>query len=77
MAAAVTATPLLSGATHTEAKNMSYPALTMENVRAVSPALEKYTLNAVMSGLWKRPDLSHRDRSIITLPALLTRAQTI
>lgn len=56
---------------------MSHSALTMEDVRAVSPALEKYTVDAIMNGLWKRPDLSPRDRSIITVSALIARAQTI
>jgi 4-carboxymuconolactone decarboxylase len=49
----------------------------MEEVRTISPALEKYTVNAVMNGLWKRPDLSPRDRSIITVSALIARTQTI
>ncbi len=29
----------------------------IQDVRAVSPALERYTQNAVMGELWKRPDL--------------------
>jgi len=34
------------------------PALTPEDVRSVSPALERYTQGALMGDLWKRPDLS-------------------
>jgi len=43
----------------------------------VSPVLEKYTLNSIVNDLWKRPDLSARDRSIITVSALIARGQTI
>ncbi len=51
--------------------------LTYDNVRAVSPALEHYTKGALLDGLWKRPDLSPRDRSVITVSALIARSQTI
>ncbi len=47
-----------------------------EGVRAVAPALEAYTQNTVMGDLWKRPDLSPRDRSIVTLAALIARGHT-
>jgi 4-carboxymuconolactone decarboxylase len=43
----------------------------------VSPALDKYTQGSLLGELWKRPDLSPRDRSIATLAALITRNQTI
>jgi 4-carboxymuconolactone decarboxylase len=42
----------------------------------VAPALERYTLNHLQGNLWKRSDLSPRDRSIVTLAALITRNQT-
>ena len=59
--------------------NSSTPrsALTPEDVRKVSPALESYTRNSIEEGLWKRPDLSPRDRSIVTVSALIARNQTI
>jgi 4-carboxymuconolactone decarboxylase len=47
-----------------------------ENVRPVAPALEKYA-QGPLADLWKRPDLSLRDRSIVTLAALIARNQTI
>jgi 4-carboxymuconolactone decarboxylase len=47
-----------------------------KDVRAVAPALESYTQNIVRSDLWKRPELSTRDRSLVTLAALIARAQT-
>lgn len=47
-----------------------------ENVQSVSPALERYTETRLLGEVWKRPDLSPRDRSIITVAALITRNQT-
>jgi len=47
-----------------------------DDIRLVAPALEKYRLGPV-GDLWKRPDLSPRDRSIATLAALIARNQTI
>jgi 4-carboxymuconolactone decarboxylase len=59
-------------------KHKSDPAmLTYEDVRAVSPALEHYTKGPVLDGLWKRPGLSPRDRSVVTMAALIARIQTI
>ena len=52
-------------------------ALTYDDVRAVSPTLECYTKGPLLDGLWKRPDLSARDRSVITAAALIARIQTI
>ena len=47
-----------------------------EGVRAVAPALETYRHDTLFGDLWKRPNLSPRDRSIVTLSALITRNQT-
>ena len=49
---------------------------TIADVGAVSPALERYTRDALFDGLWQRPGLSPRDRSLVTLAALITRQQT-
>jgi 4-carboxymuconolactone decarboxylase len=49
--------------------------LSAEDVRAVSPALERYTQGPV-ADLWKRSDLSPRDRSIVSVAALVARNQT-
>lgn len=40
-----------------------------------TPALEKYTAGP-LTELWKRPGLSPRDRSIVTVSALIARNQT-
>jgi 4-carboxymuconolactone decarboxylase len=46
-----------------------------ENAGIVAPALEKY-LAGPIADLWKRRELSLRDRSIVTLAALIARNQT-
>jgi 4-carboxymuconolactone decarboxylase len=55
----------------------SKPMLTYEGVRKVAPALEAYTQNRLLGEVWKRPGLAPRDRSIVTLAALIARNQTI
>ena len=39
----------------------------------VAPALEHYTRNLLLSAVWQRPELSPRDRSIVTLAVLIAR----
>ncbi|KAA1011506.1 4-carboxymuconolactone decarboxylase [Paraburkholderia panacisoli] len=48
----------------------------LDGIRAVSPALERYTTDVVLGDLWKRPQLSTRDRSIVTLAVLIARNQS-
>jgi 4-carboxymuconolactone decarboxylase len=50
---------------------------TTEDIRAVAPALEKYAKDVVRGDLWQRPGLSLRDRSIVTVAALIARDQTV
>lgn len=49
---------------------------TLSDVRTVAPALERYAQEP-LADLWKRPGLTMRDRSLITLAALIARGQTI
>lgn len=49
---------------------------TTDDLSLVAPALEKYGRGPVAE-LWKRPGLSPRDRSIVTLAALIARGQTV
>jgi 4-carboxymuconolactone decarboxylase len=53
------------------------PVLKSEDMMKVSPALDRYTQGTVRGDLWKRPDLSPRDRSIVTLAALVARNHTV
>jgi 4-carboxymuconolactone decarboxylase len=54
----------------------SKPMQTLNDSRMVAPALEKYA-QGPLADLWKRPGLTLRDRSIVTLAALIARNQTI
>ena len=59
------------------AKEGPKPMLTYENIRSVAPQLASYTQNRLLGDVWKRPGLAPRDRSIVTLAALIARNQTI
>ena len=48
---------------------------TLSEINMVAPALEKYAQGPIAE-LWKRPELSPRDRSIVTFAALIARNQT-
>lgn len=54
----------------------SNPVRKANHIRTVAPALEKYAQGPIAE-LWKRPGLSPRDRSIVTIAALIGRNQTI
>jgi 4-carboxymuconolactone decarboxylase len=56
--------------------NPPQSALTPQDIQAVSPALASYTQKSI-SDLWKRPGLAPRDRSIITVSALIARIQNL
>jgi 4-carboxymuconolactone decarboxylase len=56
-------------------KSDALPAmLTLDDVRVVAPALERYTESA-LGEVWKRPGLSPRDRSLVTVAVLIARNQ--
>lgn len=48
-----------------------------DELRSVAPALEKYTQDRLLGEVWRRPELSLRDRSLVTLTALIARNQMI
>ena len=56
---------------------VSAPMVTREDVQSVAPALDRYTQTRLMDELWKRPALSPRDRSLVTIAALIARNQVI
>lgn len=51
--------------------------LSPEDVREVAPALEKYMEERLYGEVWKRPGLSARDRSMVTVTALIARNLTL
>src|SRR3954468_4061994 len=67
----------MQGNQHGSRPGPSPSVQTLSDVQMVSPALEKYTQGTLLGDLWSRPDLSRRDRSIVTLAALIARDQTI
>jgi 4-carboxymuconolactone decarboxylase len=50
---------------------------TIDEVRAVSPALARYTTELVRGALWQQAELAPRDRSLVTLAALIARGDAI
>jgi 4-carboxymuconolactone decarboxylase len=52
------------------------PKTLNKEIRMVAPALERYTQGLLLGDLWKRPDLSPRDRGIVTVAVLIARNQT-
>jgi 4-carboxymuconolactone decarboxylase len=52
-------------------------ALSVSEIAAVSPALEHYGRHRVFGDLWTRPGLTPRDRSVVTVAALIARNQPI
>jgi len=70
-AAAMTLSIFTFQPVHAEEANMQ------KNVQMVAPGLERYTETTLLGEVWKRPGLSARDRSIVTLAALIARNQTV
>src|SRR2546427_1791042 len=65
-----------SGAQGDDTERGRKPMQTMNDITMVAPALEKYA-QGPLADLWKRPGLTPRDRSIVTVAALIARNQTI
>ncbi|WNG52682.1 carboxymuconolactone decarboxylase family protein [Archangium minus] len=55
--------------------NIEGRRLSPDDVRRVAPALEQYTQERLYGEVWKRPGLTLRDRSIVTIAALIARNQ--
>jgi 4-carboxymuconolactone decarboxylase len=60
----------------TSDRRKSKPMQTVNDSKMVAPALEKYAEGPLVE-LWKRPGLTPRDRSIVTIAALIARNQTV
>jgi 4-carboxymuconolactone decarboxylase len=67
----------LSQAQDTKVIPNSKPMLSRDEIGMVAPALDKYTQERLLGDVWKRPELGPRDRSIVTLAALIARNQTM
>jgi hypothetical protein len=64
------------GAVPTTQPNVDQRRLSPEDVRKVAPALEAYTQERLYGEVWKRPGLTPRDRSLVTIAALIARDQS-
>ena len=73
MTAALTSLVLSTTApmTHAQTSNTA-----PDDLRSVVPALDRYARERIAGDLWKRPDLSPRDRSLVTVAALIARHHT-
>lgn len=56
---------------------LSNPPVTVQDMLSVSPSFAKYTGDALIGDLWKRPGLTPRDRSVITVATLIARNQAV
>lgn len=61
---------------HTARGRSLEPMQTINDITMVAPGLEKYA-QGPLAELWKRPGLSPRDRSMVTISVLIARNQTI
>lgn len=59
-----------------EASERVRAARVASEVAPVAPALARYTDEVLFEDLWRQPDLTPRDRSLITVSALVARGQT-
>src|SRR4029079_10577738 len=57
-------------------KALTVPAPLAKDLLAVAPALARYTEERLLGGVWCRPGLAMRDRSIVTVAALIARNHT-
>ena len=77
LAAAFTSLALMGSSAQAEETTMTPKSqVSREDIRTVAPALERYTQERLLGEVWKRPNLSPRDRSVVTLAALIARNQT-
>jgi 4-carboxymuconolactone decarboxylase len=68
---------MVSSFAQAQQPNVAGRRLSPEDVRRVAPALEKYTQERLYGEVWKRPGLSPRDRSVVTVAALIARELTM
>ncbi len=72
---ALGAPALAQGSTSMSTPLENTSALSISDIQSVSPALGRYAKEDV-AGLWQRPQLSRRDRSLVTVAILIASNQT-
>ena len=68
-------TVMMASAADAQQPNVAGRRFSPDQVRSVAPALEKHTQERLYGAVWNRPGLNHRDRSLITMAALIARGQ--
>lgn len=71
LAVAIASLCMIGSSAHAQGTNIQ------ENVSMVVAALDKYRQDTLFAQVWQRPGLSARDRSVVTLAALIARNQTV
>ncbi|MCL6653707.1 4-carboxymuconolactone decarboxylase [Agrobacterium rubi] len=56
---------------------LAHTPVTIQDMHSVSPAFARYTETVPIGDLWKRPGLTPRDRSVITVATLIAKNQPI
>ena len=70
LAATLTAVSLAASA-QAEQQRSTPRTVVSPDVQAIAPALGAYTDNVLFGDVWERPGLSKRDRSLVTVSALI------
>lgn len=52
------------------------PSVAPKNMQEIAPGLAAYTDNVLFGDIWERPELSPRDRSVVTLTALIATGKS-
>lgn len=71
---AVAAAILLAMVSPVEAQEQ--PSVAPENMQAIAPGLASYTDDVLYGDVWRRTELSPRDRSLVTLSVLIATGKT-
>ena len=66
---------MAASAADAQQPNVAGRRFSPEQVRSVAPALEKHTQERLYGAVWNRPGLDKRDRSLVTMAALIARGQ--
>ncbi|MDB5841048.1 MAG: carboxymuconolactone decarboxylase family protein [Herminiimonas sp.] len=76
LAAAIASLSLIAASSAQGQQSKSEPGwktmLPLDDIRAVAPGVVQYTTDVLFRDLWLRPDLAPRDRSLVTVSALIT-----
>jgi 4-carboxymuconolactone decarboxylase len=72
----MTATALATLAASFPIEAQDRPSVAPKNMHAIAPALADYTDNVLFGDVWLRPELAPRDRSLVTVSALIATGKT-